>query len=100
MKKQKHFTRKFVRFLLGLGLFLGLGFLASEEVWGQEGRSRRGVLEMEELLIKGEIQKPQAMFFLHRTAGRELKPRLEELEEDLISKVLSTLEGEPLDVEK
>ena len=59
---------------------------------------KSGELRMKEMLIKGEVQKPQAMFFLHLMTTNKLKPHLEELEATPIAKVLKTLEEKILEI--
>ena len=99
MQVLRIFTKKSIKLGIGLAFFLALGVFLSGESWGQGTTGKKsGELRMKEMLIKGEVQKPQAMFFLHLMTTNKLKPHLEELEATPIAKVLKTLDEKILEI--
>ena len=99
MQVLRIFTKKSTRLGIGLVFFLALGVFLPDESWGQGTPGKKaGELRMKEMLIKGEVQKPQAMFFLHLMTTNKLKPHLEELEATPIAKVLKTLDEKILEI--
>lgn len=101
MRVRKTFTVKSIKLGIGLVFFLTLWVLLSRSSWGQETPGRKtGEVRMKEMVIRGEVQKPQAMFFLHLMSTNKLKPHLEELEATPIAKVLKTLDEKILEIKE